>query len=71
MGTVIDGPGEFYSGRIPRKMRKKSIAEEVLADQSARKYLKRKYIQMQEESRKRGRDNARKFKRQKEHKSRK
>lgn len=33
VGTVVEGPGEFYSARIPRKQRKRTIVEELLADE--------------------------------------
>lgn len=30
IGTVIEGPTDFFSGRIPKKLRKRTLAEEVL-----------------------------------------
>jgi len=66
IGTVVEGAGDHYSGRVPRKMRKKTIAEEVLADQHTKQYLKRKYMKTQEEKMKRSRDQRRKFKRKKQ-----
>lgn len=32
VGTVIEGPGEFYSARIPKRFRKSTIVDELLAD---------------------------------------
>jgi hypothetical protein len=31
VGTVIEGPGEFFSGRITKKERKKNLVDETLA----------------------------------------
>jgi len=47
VGTVIDSPADFYSSRIPMKMRKKTFVDELLADQSFRAYTKRKYGELQ------------------------
>jgi len=33
----VEGPGEFYSARIPRKSRKSTIVDELLADDKFRK----------------------------------
>ena len=33
MGTVIDGPADFYSGRLPKAQRKKAtLTDQLLAD---------------------------------------
>jgi hypothetical protein len=37
VGTVIEGPGEYYSSRIPKKDRKKTLVEELLADDKFKK----------------------------------
>ncbi|KAJ1787724.1 hypothetical protein LPJ62_003225 [Coemansia sp. RSA 2167] len=42
MGTVVEGPTEFYSGRMTRKERKSNLVDELLADKGARDYFKRK-----------------------------
>ncbi|XP_011402671.2 PREDICTED: deoxynucleotidyltransferase terminal-interacting protein 2-like [Amphimedon queenslandica] len=47
VGRVIEGPGEFYSARIPKKQRKRTIVEELLADQDFKKYQKRKFSELQ------------------------
>ncbi|XP_015268828.1 PREDICTED: deoxynucleotidyltransferase terminal-interacting protein 2 [Gekko japonicus] len=43
VGTVVDSPVDFYHARIPKKERKKTIVEELLADAEFRRYNKRKY----------------------------
>ena len=37
VGTVISGPAEFYSARIPRRQQKRTLVEELLADEELRK----------------------------------
>lgn len=46
-GTIIEGNTEYYSARLTNKERKKTLAEEVLADSESRKYFKRKYGEIQ------------------------
>ncbi|CAG8600705.1 7217_t:CDS:2, partial [Ambispora leptoticha] len=48
VGTIIEGPTEFYSSRLPRKQRKQTIVEELMADEEARSYYKRKFLDIQE-----------------------
>ncbi|CAJ0846299.1 4108_t:CDS:2 [Entrophospora sp. SA101] len=36
----FQGPTEFYSSRLPRKERKQTIVDELLADDQAKKYYK-------------------------------
>ena len=40
VGTVIEGPGEFYSARIPKKSRQSTIVDELLADDKFRRLVK-------------------------------
>lgn len=52
VGTLVEGPGEFFSGRIPRKQRHKTIFEDVLASErsgegKSQGRLKRKYEELQ------------------------
>ncbi|XP_065830209.1 deoxynucleotidyltransferase terminal-interacting protein 2-like [Oscarella lobularis] len=47
LGRVIEGPGEFYSGRLTRRQQKQSIVEELLADEKVKSYSKRKYQEIQ------------------------
>lgn len=46
-GTIIEGNTEYYSARLSTKERKKTIADEILADSESRKYFKRKYHDVQ------------------------
>ncbi|KAJ2356445.1 hypothetical protein GGF43_002071 [Coemansia sp. RSA 2618] len=52
MGTVVEGPTEFYSSRLTKKERRRNLVDELLADKGARDYFKRKVgeIHMQNES---------------------
>ncbi|KAA0714223.1 Deoxynucleotidyltransferase terminal-interacting protein 2 [Triplophysa tibetana] len=43
VGTVVDSPVDFYSSRIPKKQRKRTIVEELLADAEFRSNNKNKY----------------------------
>lgn len=47
MGTLIEGPTEYYSARVARKDRKQTLVEEVLAGESNSKY-KARYDKIQE-----------------------
>ncbi|CAG8556372.1 3170_t:CDS:2 [Diversispora eburnea] len=48
VGTIIEGPTDFYASRLPRKERKKTIVDELMADDKAKKYYKRKFLEIQE-----------------------
>ncbi|XP_029393994.1 deoxynucleotidyltransferase terminal-interacting protein 2 [Mus pahari] len=37
VGTIVDNPADFYHSRIPKKQRKKTIVEELLADSEFRR----------------------------------
>ncbi|KAI9040876.1 Fcf2 domain-containing protein [Aspergillus affinis] len=43
IGTIIEGPGEFFSGRITKKDRKKTFVEEVLASERESRRFESKY----------------------------
>ncbi|KAI5849355.1 Fcf2 pre-rRNA processing-domain-containing protein [Morchella snyderi] len=43
VGTIIEGNTEFFSSRITKKDRKRTIAEEIMADEGNRKRFKKKY----------------------------
>ncbi|KAM4636438.1 deoxynucleotidyltransferase terminal-interacting protein 2 [Discoglossus pictus] len=43
VGTIVDNPVDFFHSRIPKKERKRTIVEELLADAEFRRYNKRKY----------------------------
>ena len=47
VGTVIEGPTEFYSSRIPNKERKKTFVEEVLDAEDSTGRFKSKYSDIQ------------------------
>ncbi|XP_029465630.1 deoxynucleotidyltransferase terminal-interacting protein 2 [Rhinatrema bivittatum] len=49
VGTVVDNPVDFYHSRIPKKQRKRTIVEELLADSEFRRYNKRKYREIMTE----------------------
>ena len=48
MGTIIEGNTEFYSSRLKRKERGKTMVEELLHDDTTKKYFKRKYHEIQQ-----------------------
>ena len=47
VGTIIAGPTEFYSSRIPTKERRKTFVEEVLSRTADTARFKRKYDEIQ------------------------
>ncbi|XP_060553859.1 deoxynucleotidyltransferase terminal-interacting protein 2-like [Ruditapes philippinarum] len=50
-GEVVEDATDFYSSRIPKKQRKSTVVEELLADAEFRKFNKRKYEEVQEAKR--------------------
>jgi len=48
MGTFVEAPVEFYSSRVPKKQRKQTLVEELLADAEFRQYQKKKYAAIQQ-----------------------
>ena len=48
IGTVVQGPTEWFSGRINRKDRSKTFAEEEMRNEAATGRFKRKYNEIQE-----------------------
>jgi len=36
VGTIIEGPTEYFSGRLKKKERKQTIVDEILADKRIR-----------------------------------
>mmetsp|Transcript_8731 Transcript_8731/g.25403 ORF Transcript_8731/g.25403 Transcript_8731/m.25403 type:complete len:288 (-) Transcript_8731:290-1153(-) len=48
IGTIVEGAADFFSSRISRKDRRANMAEEILADDRLRPYLKNKFGQLQE-----------------------
>lgn len=47
VGTVIEGPTEWFSGRINRKDRSKNFVEEELRNEQVTGYFERKYNEVQ------------------------
>jgi len=47
VGTIVEGPTEFFTGRIENKQRKKTFVEEVLAGEQETGRFKRKYGDLQ------------------------
>ncbi|XP_076821354.1 deoxynucleotidyltransferase terminal-interacting protein 2-like [Clavelina lepadiformis] len=43
MGKIMDNATDFYSSRLPKKQRKSTLADELLADANFKNYQKRKY----------------------------
>lgn len=43
VGKVLDSPADYYHNRVPKKERKKTIVEELLADAEFQKKSKKKY----------------------------
>lgn len=48
VGTIIEGPTEYFSARLTRKERKQTFAEEILAGRVATHRFKTKYNEIQE-----------------------
>ncbi|KAJ6264807.1 hypothetical protein Dda_0959 [Drechslerella dactyloides] len=51
MGTLIEGPTEYYSARLNNKDRQKSMVDEVLANRGSKDRFKRKYAEIQAKKR--------------------
>ena len=49
VGTVLEGPSEYFSSRLFKKQRKQTIVEEILGDKTLKDYSKRKYSEIQYE----------------------
>ncbi|XP_056636246.1 deoxynucleotidyltransferase terminal-interacting protein 2 [Diorhabda sublineata] len=49
IGTVMDSPLDYYNNRLPKKERKKTLVDELMADMEFNKYNKRKYKEIIEE----------------------
>ena len=48
VGTVLEGPTEWYSSRINKKDRAKTFVEEAMAGERKTGHFKRKYNEIQE-----------------------
>uniref|UniRef100_H2YPK3 Fcf2 pre-rRNA processing C-terminal domain-containing protein n=1 Tax=Ciona savignyi TaxID=51511 RepID=H2YPK3_CIOSA len=47
MGRIMDNAADFYSSRIPKKQRKSTLVDELMADAKFKKYQKRKFNEIQ------------------------
>ncbi|XP_047955648.1 rRNA-processing protein fcf2-like [Salvia hispanica] len=56
VGTVIESTSEFFSGRLTKKERKATLADELLADSTFHQYRKRKVREIEEKNRPAGVD---------------
>lgn len=68
VGTVIEGPTEYKPSRLTKRQRKQSILEEVMTDDSVKRYSKRVFADIQhirQDKKKFGRNNQKKRPRQK------
>lgn len=61
-GTIVEGNTEFYSARLSRKNRGKTLAEEILHDDDSSKYFKRKYYEIQKQKTSGGKKHYKKIK---------
>ncbi|XP_046404032.1 deoxynucleotidyltransferase terminal-interacting protein 2 [Ischnura elegans] len=43
VGRIVEGPADFYNSRVPKKQRKQTIVEELMADAEFKRYNKRKF----------------------------
>jgi hypothetical protein len=59
MGTVIEGPTEYFSARLSKKQRRSNLAEEIMADPASADYARNKFKAFQQTKT----ENARKWKR--------
>ena len=47
VGTIVQGPTEFYSGRIMKRDRKKTFVDEVMTGEASKGHFERKYSEVQ------------------------
>jgi len=55
IGTVIDGPQDYYSEGVSKKRAKKKLVDDLLEDREFKDYHKSKFSQLQRENKRRGR----------------
>ncbi|XP_023540909.1 rRNA-processing protein fcf2-like [Cucurbita pepo subsp. pepo] len=56
VGTVVESSLDFFSGRLTKKERKATLADELLSDQALTQYRKRKVQEIEEQNRSAGND---------------
>ncbi|KAI9487897.1 MAG: Fcf2 pre-rRNA processing-domain-containing protein, partial [Benjaminiella poitrasii] len=66
IGTIIEGPTEFYSSRINKKDRKQTIVDELMSNDDLKQYYKRKYNEVQERTTSGGKKHYKKLKAQRQ-----
>ena len=47
-GTVVESSADFYASRVPKRQRKATIVDELLADDKSRAYFRRRYQEVQD-----------------------
>ena len=47
VGTIVEGPTEYFSSRMPNKLRKRTLVEEILRDQHSTGHFVKKYKDIQ------------------------
>lgn len=47
VGTVVEGPTEYRTGRLTKKERKASFVDEILSDTKTRNYTRRVFMDIQ------------------------
>lgn len=48
VGTIVEGPTDFFNARLTKKERKRTLLEEVLETEDATRRFKSKYGQIQD-----------------------
>ncbi|KAG8465421.1 hypothetical protein KFE25_002728 [Diacronema lutheri] len=56
VGTIVEGPTEFRSARLARSERRTNMVAELMADSKVRSYAKRKFLEVQTQSQRGGRN---------------
>ncbi|EIE75519.1 hypothetical protein G6F46_009905 [Rhizopus delemar] len=64
VGTIIQGPTEFFSARMTNKERKQTIVDELLASDEQKQYYKRKHNEVSTRSNRGGKRDYKKLKAQ-------
>jgi len=47
LGTIIEGPTEYYSGRLTKKERRTTVLDEFRSEDKIRKYTKKSFFKIQ------------------------
>jgi hypothetical protein len=47
VGTIVEGSGEFYSGRLTKRQRKPTLVDTLLYDEEKRSIYKNKFMNLQ------------------------